>query len=171
MNPKHCTSKTCKQRIKAAEDTYTTSNYTYGNLAVCCLCTVTILLYILLLSYIAARVELLEVRNYSTCAADSGRICTCTGINVRIIECWEVKKRHCPAVGKRLTIPTCLGCPRINRIIPGKEYLIAGVRQTYKGKKMNVLPSSKTGLFGIWKNSYTNVEMERWVSLAANRRS
>ena len=100
----------------------------------------------------AAHVELLQIRQFSEC----------TGVDVRIIECWEINEgNHCPDVGKCITIPTCTGCPTISPL-PGDHLLIAGVWQTVKGKKMVILPNSKqTGLFSIWKDKYANVE--QWI--------
>ena len=160
INPKHCTSRTCRQKLNADSETFTSNNYTYGKEAnIYFLCTVCDIPFFI--AFLAAKVELLGVGNF-------GR---CTGVDVRIIQCWEIKKRHCLDRGQIITIPTCPGCPRVDPLIPGNQYLIAGVRQTYNRKKINVLPNlKKTGLFGFWKRLYEDV-IEDWIRAAVLQKS
>ena len=84
---------------------------------------------------------------------------TCTAVNARIIQCWEIKPNTCPPVNTSLTIPTCDGCPKLRPLNVGDHYLIAGVHHNRNGKRRIVLPGSiEIGLFGAWDdNNYTHI--------------
>ena len=92
---------------------------------------------------------------------------TCSSIDARMIECWEIQNTDCPLPNTLLTIPTCNGCPKIQTQV-GNEYIIAGVQQKKNSVKSLVLPNEKqTGLFGPWKARY-NVNIPVWVENARN---
>ena len=92
----------------------------------------------------------------------------CVAIDVRIIECWELRRNHCPDVGTDVTVPTCPGCPTVQPLNLDDEFLIAGVKQTVKGKRMIVLPNGRnTGLFSRWKTDYAT-SVGQWAQAAVN---
>lgn len=105
-------------------------------------------------NYTAAHIELLEVKRYDLC----------TAVNARIIQCWNVKARSCPAVNTSITIPSCQGCPNEKfNLTVGDHYIIAGVRHKIRGERRIILPSRKhVGLFGLWDEQYTN-NIADWV--------
>ena len=112
-------------------------------------------IYSLVFFFVAARIELLGVKNYSMC----------TAIEARIVECWEIRKNACPPANTLHVIPTCPACPTL-QLVKGNHYLIAGVRAKIKGLKRLILPCKRsTGLFGSWNdNDYANIDA--WVKLA-----
>ena len=116
-------------------------------------CFVTLYIHI---SFVAAHIELLGIANFSTC----------TAVNVRIIQCWEIEDNTCPQVNTSLTIPTCDGCPNLRPLNVGDYYLIAGVRQKISGKRRLLLPSNKeTGLFSPWDDvKYASIA--DWIQYA-----
>jgi hypothetical protein len=101
----------------------------------------------------AAHIELLGIVHYETC----------TAVNARIIQCWEIKPNTCPPVNTFLTIPTCASCPILQPLDTGNRYLIAGVQRKINGVKRIILPSKKkTGLFSHWDdNEYADIPT--WV--------
>lgn len=141
----HCMSQ-CQQRSKASGSTFIKNNYTYGKFLLCVYWSIIqyrVFTHIIP-PWLAARIELLEVRHYDLC----------TAINARIIQCWNVKRRTCPPVNTSITIPTCKGCPKDDiELNVGDEYIIAGVRHKIQGHRRIILPSRKeVGLFGRWDN-------------------
>ena len=105
------------------------------------------------MSFAAARIELLGIVHYDTC----------TAVNARIIQCWEIKGQTCPPANTSLTIPTCTGCPILQPLIVGDHYLIAGVHYKINGIRRIVLPSrGQTGLFSHWDDDrYENIT--HWI--------
>ena len=103
--------------------------------------------------FAAAHIELLGIMDYETC----------TAVNARIIQCWEIKAKTCPPVNTFLTIPTCASCPILQPLDTGNRYLIAGVQRKINGVKRIILPSKKkTGLFSHWDdNEYADIPT--WV--------
>ena len=99
--------------------------------------------------FAAARIELLGIMHFDTC----------TAVNARIIQCWEIKDNACPPDNTSLTIPTCVGCPKLQPLSVKDSYLIAGVHQKLSGKRRIILPSCiETGLFSPWDDkNYTRI--------------
>ena len=156
MPRKHC-SNSCNQRDTVNGAVLKKNNYTYGNIILYKI----LILKIIFLYNIVAHIELIGVQTHESC----------TGIDARILECWEIERRTCPPPGTVLTIPTCTNCPSFP-VNKSNHFLIAGVRQKIKGVKKNILPGAKaTGLFAPWTDRYNYDSIADWVQSAIDHRN